>query len=145
MLSVGAEKQKSESRAGGGTEIHQGQTREKGEVAMAHFDDPETQKANMAYIKRSMRQPLLDRQHELDLARRWRDEGDEAALHELVIAYSRLVISIASRFRNYGLPLGDLIQEGNIGLMQAAARFEPERDVRFSTYASGAGIRRSTS
>ena len=103
---------------------------------MAHFDDPETQKANMAYIKRSMRQPLLDRQHELDLARRWRESGDEAALHELVIAYSRLVISIASRFRNYGLPLGDLIQEGNIGLMQAAARFEPERDVRFSTYAN---------
>lgn len=103
---------------------------------MAHFDDPETQKANMAYIKRSMRQPLLDRQHELDLARRWRESGDEAALHELVIAYSRLVVSIASRFRNYGLPLGDLIQEGNIGLMQAAARFEPERDVRFSTYAN---------
>ena len=57
-------------------------------------------------------------------------------MHELVNCYTRLVISMASRFRNYGLPIGDLVQEGNVGLMQAAARFEPERDVRFSTYAS---------
>jgi RNA polymerase sigma-32 factor len=58
-----------------------------------------------------------------------------AALHTLVRAYTRLVVSTAARFRNYGLPMGDLVQEGNVGLMQAAARFEPERDVRFSTYA----------
>ncbi len=103
---------------------------------MAHIDDPETQRANLNYIKASMRAPLLTREVEFDLARRWRQHGDEAALHDLVRAYARLVVSTASRFRNYGLPMGDLVQEGNVGLMQAAARFEPERDVRFSTYAA---------
>ncbi len=103
---------------------------------MTYIDDPQTQKANMEYIRNSMSEPMLERNHEKDLAVRWRDKGDEKALHELVKSYTRLVVSIASRFRNYGLPMGDLIQEGNVGLMQAAARFEPERDVRFSTYAS---------
>jgi len=103
---------------------------------MAHIDDPQTQKANMDYIRTAMKEPMLEKDHELDLARRWRDEGDEKALHELVSSYTRLVISLASRFRNYGLPMGDLIQEGNIGLMQAANRFDPDREVRFSTYAS---------
>ncbi|NMM45118.1 RNA polymerase factor sigma-32 [Rhodospirillaceae bacterium KN72] len=103
---------------------------------MAHFDDSATQRANVRYIRQSMKQPLLSRDKELDLARRWREENDETALHELVSAYTRLVVSMAARFRNYGLPTGDLVQEGNVGLMQAAARFEPERDVRFSTYAT---------
>ncbi len=103
---------------------------------MAHIDDPQTQRANMSYIRKSMNEPLLDRDVEQDLARRWRYEQDEEALHKLVRAYTRLVVSTASKFRNYGLPMGDLVQEGNVGLMQAAARFEPERDVRFSTYAS---------
>lgn len=103
---------------------------------MAHIDDPETQRANLSFIKASMREPLLTRDHEFDLARRWREEGDERALHELVRAYTRLVVSTASRFRNYGLPMGDLVQEGNVGLMQAAGRFEPDREVRFSTYAA---------
>ncbi len=71
----------------------------------------------------------------LDLARAWREKGDERALHTLVQAYARLAVSVASKFRHYGLPISDLIQEGNIGLMQAAARFDPSRDVRFSTYA----------
>ena len=103
---------------------------------MPHIDDMMTQKANMGYIRASMSEPLLERDHELDLARAWRDDGDQDALHELVRSYTRLVVAMASRFRNYGLPMGDLIQEGNIGLMQAAARFEPDREVRFSTYAS---------
>ncbi len=103
---------------------------------MAHIDGSETQRANLAFIKRSMREPLLSRDREFDLARRWREQDDEVALHELVRAYTRLVISTASRFRNYGLPMGDLVQEGNVGLMQAAARFEPGREVRFSTYAA---------
>jgi RNA polymerase sigma-32 factor len=103
---------------------------------MAHIDDPETQRANLSFIKASMREPLLAREHEFDLARRWREEGDEKALHELVRSYTRLVVATAARFRNYGLPLGDLVQEGNVGLMQAAARFEPDREVRFSTYAA---------
>ncbi len=103
---------------------------------MAYIDDPQTQKANMDYIRSSMSEPMLEKEHELDLARRWRDDEDEKALHEMVKSYTRLVVSVASRFRNYGLPMGDLIQEGNIGLMQAAKRFDPERDLRFSTYAT---------
>ena len=103
---------------------------------MAHMDAPQTQRANRRFIGAAMKVPLLEREHEFDLARRWREQGDEAALHELVSAYMRLVVSTAGRFRNYGLPMGDLVQEGNVGLMLAAARFEPERQVRFSTYAS---------
>ncbi|MCB9981708.1 MAG: RNA polymerase factor sigma-32 [Rhodospirillales bacterium] len=103
---------------------------------MTYIDDPQTQKANMDYIRSSMNEPLLEKEHELDLARRWRHKKDERALHELVKSYTRLVISVASRFRNYGLPMGDLIQEGNVGLMQAAERFDPEREIRFSTYAT---------
>lgn len=103
---------------------------------MAHIDDPKTQRANLDFIKTSMKEPLLERSHEFDLARRWREAGDQDALHELVRSYMRLVVSTAGRFRNYGLPMGDLVQEGNVGLMQAAARFEPQREVRFSTYAT---------
>ena len=73
---------------------------------------------------------------ELALATRWREKGDEKALHELIRSYTRLVVAMAAKFRNYGLPMGDLIQEGNVGLMQAAERFEPARELRFSTYAS---------
>jgi RNA polymerase sigma-32 factor len=83
-----------------------------------------------------MKAPLLEHDHERELAVAWRDHQDERALHELTTAYMRLVISMAARFRNYGLPMSDLVQEGNIGLMQAAARFEPDREVRFSTYAA---------
>lgn len=103
---------------------------------VAVSDTLETQRVNRRFIRESMSAPLLTRHHELELARRWRSEGDQNALHELVQSYMRLVISTASRFKNYGLPMGDLVQEGVVGLMQAAARFEPERDVRFSTYAA---------
>ena len=103
---------------------------------MAHIDDPKTQRANLDFIKTSMKEPLLERANEFELARLWREEGDEHALHKLVRSYMRLVVSTAGRFRNYGLPMGDLVQEGNVGLMQAAARFEPQREVRFSTYAT---------
>ncbi|MCW5729235.1 MAG: RNA polymerase factor sigma-32 [Alphaproteobacteria bacterium] len=103
---------------------------------MTHIDTPETQRSNRRYIKAAMRAPLLSAELEQQYARAWRERGDSAALHRLVTAYMRLVVAQASRFRHYGLPIGDLIQEGNIGLMQAANRFEPERGVRFSTYAS---------
>jgi RNA polymerase sigma-32 factor len=103
---------------------------------MAYIDDPVTQRANLDYIKVAMRQPMLERSDEFALAERWRNSKDPKALHELIKSYARLVISAAARFRNYGLPMGDLIQEGNVGLMLAAARFEPDREVRFSTYAS---------
>ena len=103
---------------------------------MAYIDDPVTQRANLDYIKAAMRRPLLERSDEFALAERWRNDKDPKALHALINSYARLVISVAARFRNYGLPTGDLIQEGNVGLMQAAARFEPNRAVRFSTYAT---------
>jgi len=95
-----------------------------------------SQNNGMRLVRSSMSTPLLTRERELSLARAWRDEEDELALHELITSYGRLVAGMAVKFRNYGLPLADLIQEGNVGLMQAAARFEPERDIRFSTYAS---------
>ena len=103
---------------------------------MTHIDDNETHRANAAFVGAAMRAPILERDHELALARRWRERGDQTALHALVTAHTRLVVSIATRFRHYGLPFADLVQEGNLGLMQASARFEPERDVRFSTYAT---------
>jgi RNA polymerase sigma-32 factor len=82
-----------------------------------------------------MRAPKLERDDEAALAQRWRACGDRAALDALIAAHTRLVVACAKRFRRYGLPFGDLIQEGNLGLMLAAARFEPARDVRFATYA----------
>jgi DNA-directed RNA polymerase sigma subunit (sigma70/sigma32) len=92
--------------------------------------------ADRKFVKRAMSAPLLDRDRELSLATRWREDQDEEALHELCTAYMRLVVAIATRFRTYGLPMSDLVQEGNVGLMLAAARFEPERELRFSTYAT---------
>lgn len=102
---------------------------------MTHIDDTVTQRSNATYVRAAMNAPMLEKSHELSLARRWREHGDEKALHELVSSYTRLVVAIAGKYRNYGLPVGDLIQEGNIGLMQAANRFEADRDLRFSTYA----------
>lgn len=88
------------------------------------------------FIRSAMAAPYLTREQERDYAIRWRDRGDRSALDGIVRAHLRLVIALAARFRNYGLPQSDLIQEGSIGLLQAAERFDVERDVRFSTYAS---------
>ncbi len=103
---------------------------------MALSETSELQRGAQRFLRAAMRKPMLEAGHERDLARRWRDDRDERALHELTMAYMRLVVAMASRFRHYGLPLSDLVQEGNVGLMQAAMRFEPDREVRFSTYAS---------
>lgn len=96
----------------------------------------EFQAATRSYARQTMRIPMLDADDETALARRWRERGDQAALHALTSAYLRLVVAMAAKFRNYGLPTSELVQEGNVGLMQAAARFDPERGVRFSTYAA---------
>jgi RNA polymerase sigma-32 factor len=103
---------------------------------MSMIDTMSAQRADRRFVQGAMAAPMLDRGHELQLARRWRENNDQAALHELVTSYLRLVVATAGRYRNYGLPMPDLVQEGMVGLMQAAARFEPERDVRFSTYAA---------
>lgn len=103
---------------------------------MALSETAELQRGAQRFLRSAMRAPLLAADHERELARAWREQRDERALHELTTAYMRLVVAMASRFRHYGLPLSDLVQEGNVGLMQAAMRFEPDREVRFSTYAS---------
>jgi RNA polymerase sigma-32 factor len=103
---------------------------------MALIETLDLRRSSQRFVRAAMRAPLLAADRERDLARRWREEQDEGALHELITAYLRLVVAMASRFRHYGLPMSDLVQEGSVGLMQAAARFEPEREVRFSTYAS---------
>ena len=88
------------------------------------------------FVKAAMAAPFLERAEERALAVLWRNNHDERALHQLAHAHMRLVIALAARFRHYGLPIADLVQEGHVGLLEAAARFEPEREVRFSTYAT---------
>ncbi|ARC87961.1 RNA polymerase factor sigma-32 [Rhodovulum sp. MB263] len=85
--------------------------------------------------RQAMKAELLDAETELRLAYAWRDERDEAALHRLITAYMRLAISMAAKFKRYGAPMNDLIQEASLGLMKAADKFDPDRGVRFSTYA----------
>lgn len=102
---------------------------------MSTITDTETQKSDLAYVRAIMKEPVLSREEELKLAQAWYEDRDENALKQLIKSYSRLVITTAVRFRHYGLPIGDLIQEGNVGLLYAAERFDPHRDVRFSTYA----------
>ncbi len=87
-------------------------------------------------VQTARKAPFLERAEERALAVRWKEGRDEAALHVLAHAHMRLVMAIASRFRHYGLPVAELVQEGHIGLLEAAARFDPEREVRFSTYAT---------
>ncbi len=92
--------------------------------------------ADTAFIRKAMAAPLLAREEEVELALSWRDQQDERALHRLIDSHMRLVAAVASRYRAYGLSMPDMVQEGSLGLLQAANRFEPERGVRFSTYAS---------
>ena len=87
------------------------------------------------FSRKVMRAELLDAETEHRLAIAWRDQRDEAALHRLITAYMRLAVSMAAKYRNYGAPMTDLIQEAGLGLMKAADKFDPDRGVRFSTYA----------
>lgn len=91
--------------------------------------------SDLRMSRQAMKAELLDAETEQRLARAWRDHRDEAALHRLITAYMRLAISMATKFRRYGAPMGDLIQEASLGLMKAADKFDPDRGVRFSTYA----------
>jgi len=103
---------------------------------MAYFDDADTARVQQSFIRQSMQTPMLEKEEEWDLALRWRDHQDRRALDKLIGSYVRLVVKLASKFKHYGLANSDLVQEGVLGLMQAANRFEPERELRFSTYAS---------
>ena len=90
---------------------------------------------DQGFSRKAMKAEMLDAETELALAYAWRDQRDEEALHRLITAYMRLAISMASKFRRYGAPMSDLIQEASVGLMKAADKFDPDRGVRFSTYA----------
>tara|TARA_Y100000813_G_scaffold181492_1_gene150568 strand:+ start:1940 stop:2824 length:885 start_codon:yes stop_codon:yes gene_type:complete len=87
------------------------------------------------YFREIWKFPLLEKEEEQMLATRWVEEGDVDAAHKLVTSHLRLVAKIAMGYRGYGLPVADLISEGNIGLMKAVKKFEPERGFRLSTYA----------
>ena len=87
------------------------------------------------YIEEIRRFPMLDRQEEYMLAKRWREDGDRDAAHKLVTSHLRLVAKIAMGYRGYGLPIGEIVSEGNVGLMQAVKRFEPDKGFRLATYA----------
>jgi RNA polymerase sigma-32 factor len=87
------------------------------------------------FVEEAKRFPMLSPEREQELARAWRDQHDESALRELVGSHLRLVVKIARGFSGYGLPLVDLVAEGNVGLMQAAEKFDPDRGFRFATYA----------
>ena len=91
--------------------------------------------SELSMSRKAMQAELLDAETERALATAWRDNRDERALHRLITAYMRLAISMASKFRRYGAPMNDLIQEAWLGLMKAADKFDPDRGVRFSTYA----------
>jgi len=87
------------------------------------------------YLAAIRKFPLLDPADEAMYARRWREDGDREAAYRLVTSHLRLVAKVAMRYRGYGLPIADIVSEGNIGLMQAVRRFDPERGVRLSTFA----------
>lgn len=103
---------------------------------MGVLDSADIQKANHRFMRRAMTEPMLSAEREQELARAWLGRHDERALHMLVASHFRLVVSQAAQYaRRYGLSFADLMQEGNLGLMQATDRFDPDRGVRFSTYA----------
>jgi len=87
------------------------------------------------YLREIAKFPLLDPKEEVELSRRWREHGDVEAAHQLVTSHLRLVAKIAFKYRGYGLPMGELIAEGNIGMMQAVKRFDPDKGFRLATYA----------
>jgi RNA polymerase sigma-32 factor len=105
---------------------------------MTHAADlplPATESGLTKYLKRIRRFPMLELQEEYRLAKRWRERGGSHAAHRLVTSHLRLVARIAMGYRGYGLPIAEVVSEGNVGLMQAVKRFEPELGFRFATYA----------
>ena len=96
---------------------------------------PVTNKSGSGYLADIRRFSFLEREQEYRLAKRWREHGDRKAADQIVTSHLRLAAKIAMNYRGYGLPLSEIISEGNVGLMQAIHRFEPERGFRFATYA----------
>ena len=104
-------------------------------LSIQHFALPTTVGSIENYIQAANRMPMLTEAEELDLARRFRNQDDLDAARQLVLSHLRLVVSIARGYLGYGLPHADLIQEGNIGLMKAVKRFDPDRGVRLVSFA----------
>jgi len=105
-------------------------------MAMQALDFDASPEKNLSrYLQGIRKYPLLEADEERELAIAWQESGDEEAAEKLVSSHLRLVAKIAMGFRGYGLPLGELIGEGNVGMMQAINRFDPERGFRLSTYA----------
>ena len=102
---------------------------------MSHIDDILTQKANFKFVSKAMKQPLLSLKDERKITKLWGERKDVKSLHVLINSYEKLVISSAIKFRKFGLPFGDLVQEGNVGILKAAYKFDRKINVRFSTYA----------
>ena len=103
---------------------------------MASLAIPMAPEGNLSrYLQDIRKFPMLQPEEELELARRWRASEDEQAAHRLVTSHLRLVAKIAMGYRGYGLPVGELISEGNVGMMQAVKRFDPDRGFRLATYA----------
>jgi RNA polymerase sigma-32 factor len=98
-------------------------------------DTPRFDADRSGFLAAVRRFPMLEPQEEYTLAKSWRERRERDAAHRLVTSHLRLVVKIAARYRGYGLPIADLVSEGNIGLMHAVRRFEPDKGFRFSTYA----------
>jgi RNA polymerase sigma-32 factor len=96
---------------------------------------PTAERGLTRYLEEIRRFPMLEPQEEYMLAKRWREHGDREAAHKLVTSHLRLVAKIAMGYRGYGLPISEVISEGNVGLMQAVKRFEPDKGFRLATYA----------
>ena len=96
------------------------------------FAGPGTGRGYLADIRRF---EMLERDQEFALAKRWREHGDRDAANQLVTSHLRLAAKVATGYRGYGLPISEIISEGNVGLMQALNRFDPEKGFRFATYA----------
>ncbi|KAA5595497.1 RNA polymerase sigma factor RpoH [Blastochloris sulfoviridis] len=102
---------------------------------MAHLPLITAENGLSRYLDEIRRFPMLEPQEEYMLAKRWREHGDSDAAHKLVTSHLRLVAKIAMGYRGYGLPISEVVSEGNVGLMQAVKRFEPEKGFRLATYA----------
>jgi RNA polymerase sigma-32 factor len=99
------------------------------------FNNEKSHQADLDFVKSVMKAPSLEWEEEKKLALAWQQKRDAKSFQSLITSYTRLVVSMAIRFRHYGVPIADLIQEGTLGLIEAANRFDPLREVRFSTYA----------
>ncbi len=103
--------------------------------ALSSVPGPASESSLSSYLQQIRKFPILEAEQEYMLAKSWREHGDTEAAHQLVTSHLRLVAKIAMGYRGYGLPVSELISEGNVGMMQAVKRFDPERGFRLATYA----------